>query len=269
MSDELSREDLEVMASIDAAYRPYRFNAARPLRENRLRPWLAAAATVAVLVVVAGIVWRPPSAFATWTSAPTSSDPQALAADTASACRQQAATLMQAGDQADWPEDPALAVMGRLPLVAYDQRGDASAALFADRETDSIWTCAIIPVAGQPPYVELSGGAGLIPEDLGSIEIWAGTASWNWDYGGRWQLAGRVDPNIGQVTIVTEDDRTVIATIDDGWFLAWWPSESGPVRIDLHDADGELLDSIDLGDRYAHEPSCRISLLDRFCLWEQ
>lgn len=267
MTDELSRDDRELMESITAAFRPYRFNESRP-SPRRMRPWLAAAATVAALVVIAGLVWRPASALASWTSTPTSSDREALAADTESDCRQQSARLLRVGEQADWPDDPALAAMGHVPLVAYDQRGEASAALFADRATDSIWICAIIPVAGQPPYVELGGGSEVIPEDLGSVEIWAAAAGWNWDYGGRWEIAGRVDPGVGQLTILSEDARKAIATIDDGWFLAWWPSESEPVRIELHDADGELVDSIELGDRYAHEPSCRISVLDRICLWE-
>lgn len=267
MTDELDREDRETIAAIDAAFRPYRFDASRPLARRSRGPWMAAAATVAIVVIVAAIVWRPASAFGSWTSEPTTSDPQALADDTARACRQQAQTLVRVGEQADWPDDPALAAMERVPLVAYDQRGEASAALFADRETDSMWICAIVPVTGQPAYVELAGGTGLIPEDLGQVEVWTATAGWNSDYGGRWEIAGRVDAAVGQLTIVTEDEREVIATIDDEWFLAWWPSESEPVRLELHDAGGSLLDTIDLGDRYAHEPSCRLAFLE-FCLWQ-
>ena len=269
MNDDLSREDHALMERISSAYGAYRFSRTRPPRRQRLRPWLAAAAMVAAGVVVAGVVLRPTSALASWTSTPTSSNPDALAADTEAACREQAATLVRVGQQADWPDDPALATMGRVPLVAFDERGAASAALFADRATASVWICAIIPVAGQPPYVELGGGSGTIPEDLGEIEIWTATAGWNSDYGGRWEIAGRVDSTVGQVTIVTADGRAVVATLDGGWFLAWWPTTSEPVRIDLHDADGALLDSVGLGDRYIYEPSCRITLLDRICLWEE
>lgn len=267
MSDDLTREDREGMELIDAAYRPYRFNASRPLRPRPLRPWLIATATVAVVIVVAGITWRPPSALASWTSIPTASDPEARAA-TVTACRQHAARLIRVAEEAEWPSDAALKAMGHLPLVAHDQRGLASAALFAEQATDSLWTCAIIPVAGQPPYVELSGGTGMIPEDVGQIEIWAATAGWNGDYGGRWEIAGRVESEVARVTIVTEDGRTVIGTVADGWFLAWWPTQSEPVRIELRAAGGEHLESIELGDRYSQEPSCRVSFW-RICVWER
>lgn len=264
MSDELTNEDRELMKSIGVAFRPYRLPASRSSRRS-MRPWFAAIAIVVVVGVV-GIVWRPPSTLATWTSAPTSSNREELPDATVRACRQQAARLIAVGADAGWPEDPTLGDMRSVPLVAHDQRGAASAALFADEERGSVWICAIIPVAGQPSYVELSGGTGAVPEDFGDIEVWTASSGWNWDYGGRWEIAGRIAPDVAEVTIAREDGESVVATLDDGWFLAWWPSESDPVRLDLRDSAGEPLDSIDLGDRYAHEPSCRASLFG-ICVW--
>jgi len=262
MTDNLTPAERELLHAIRAAYGPYRLPTARQPVRRRLWPWTAALAAVAAGLIVLAVVLGPPSAVASWTPAPTSSDPEALPDATVDSCRQQAGRLINVGVRADRPEDPSLRAMGRLPLVAYDQRGEASAALFADEEARAAWICAIVPVAGQPPYVELAGGSALVPDDLGPVEIWTATAGWNSDYGGRWEIAGRVDPEVEQLTVVTEDDRQVVATLSDGWFLAWWPSEAEPVRIDLHTADGVLLDTIDLGDRYALEPSCKV-----FCLW--
>ena len=266
MTDELSPADRKLMNSIRSTYAAYRLPTDRKLVRRRLWPWTAALAAVAAGVIVLALVTGPPSALASWTSAPTSSDPEALPDATVDACRQQAATLIRVGEQARWPEDPSLRAMVAAPLVAYDERGTASAALFADGQERAAWICVIIPVAGQPPYVELGGGSALVPEDLGSIEVWTATAGWNSDYGGRWEIAGRVDPEVGRLMVHTEDDREVVATIYDGWFLAWWPSEAEPVRLEIAAAGGNP-ETIDLEDRYAHEPSCKVSLFGRFCLW--
>lgn len=231
------------------------------------RPWIALAAAIVVLVVVAGVVSAPDSVLGSWTSVPTSSERGALDDTTVRACREQAATLQHVGEAAGWPEDSNLELVDRLPLVAHDQRGEASAALFAGEDESAALICAVIPVAGQPPYVELGGGGELVPDDFGPIEIWTATAGWNSDYGGRWEVAGKVDGQVARVTMIREDGRDVVATIDHGWFLAWWPSESEPVSVDLHAADGELIERISLGARYAHEPSCKLSFLDRICLW--
>lgn len=267
MKDELTPRDRKLMESIKTAYGSYRLPPARQRVRRRLWPWTAALATVAAGVTVLALVTAPPSALASWTAAPTSSDPDELPDATVDACREQAFRLIRVGEQADWPDDPSLRTLGTLPLVAYDERGEASAALLADHGSRAAWICVIVPVAGQPPYVELGGGSDVIPEDLGPVEIWTANAGWNSDYGGRWEIAGRVDPEVEQLTVVAEDGRDVVATLDDGWFLAWWPSEAEPIRIDLHTIGGELVDSLDLGDRYAHEPSCKVSFLNRLCLW--
>jgi len=258
LTDDLTADEQTLARSIEAAYRPYVI-AERLQSQRRLGPWIAAAATLVTVLVVIGVALRPSSALASWTAEPTTSDRAALGPATERACRDQARTWIDRGRQAGWPEDPSLSEMARLPLVAFDQRGEASAALFAD--DDAAYICAIIPVPGpKPSYVELGGGTGMIPEDFGLIEVWAGGSGWNSDYGGRGEIAGRVDPEVRQATLILQDGTAVIATIDDGWFLAWWPSESSPVRIDLHAAEGEMLDTVDLGERYVHEPSCRLMI---------
>lgn len=237
-----------------------------PLTWGRGRWAFVLAAVAVVLIAVMGVVRAPNPVVANWTSVPTSSERDALEADTVRACREQATRQQRVGREADWPEDPSLQSVFRLPLVAHDQRGEASAALFAAEEGEAM-ICAVIPVAGQPPYVELGGGGELIPEDFGPLEVWTATAGWNSDYGGRWEIAGKVDQDVASVTMIREDGIDVVATLDHGWFLAWWPSESEPVSAELHAGDGELIERISFGDEYAHEPSCKISFLDVLCFW--
>jgi hypothetical protein len=235
------------------------------------RPWARYPLLVAGVTVAVGAVLaiRPlgNSALGSWTSVPTSSERVAMADATVDACRERASALMRVSTGDRRPEDPAPHSMEALPLVAHDQRGEASAALFADEAGHSAWICAVYPVDGQPPYVELSGGGDMRPEDFGEIEVWAASAGWNWDYGGRWEIAGRVVDDVGEVTVVREDGRDVVATVDHGWFLAWWPSESEPIAIELRDDDGAVVDTVSLGDSYSMEPSCKVAFLDSICLW--
>jgi hypothetical protein len=263
---DLTSDDERLIGEIRNAYRPYRLSSPALRRRRPVGRWLAGVAVVTAAVVIGAIVLRPPSALASWTRVPTSSERQALADATQDACRDQAATLIGVGEQADWPDDPGMEQMSRLPLVAHDQRGQASAALFADRERGAVAICVIVPVAGQPAYVELTAGTGTIPDDLGSVSVWMAAGGSNWDYGSRWEIAGRVAPGVDKLIIVRSDGERVTATIDDGWFLAWWPSHSEPVQFEV--TNGNDVTTIDLGDRFdMGGPPCRIGLFNGLCLW--
>lgn len=266
MNDELTPEERRLATQVKAAFEQYRL-ADRPLRRRRpVRLWLASVAAVATVLVVAAIVLRPPSALATWTREPTSSELEALADTTESACREQAAAWQRRGAQAGWRDDPVMGEMSDLPLVAHDRRGETSAALFADAESGSAAICVIIPVAGQPDYVELTASTGLIPEDFGTMSVWLAAGGSNWDYGSRWEIAGRVAPEVEELVIVRSDGERVTATLDDGWFLAWWPNWSHATGLEV--TIGGNVEAIDLGDRYdTGGPPCRVYLFDRWCVW--
>jgi hypothetical protein len=246
---------------------PADMEAPSPRRPLSRRPWLIAGSAGVAAAALLALVPVGNSVLGTWTSVPTSSERVALADATVDACRDQATTRVRVFAEADWPDDPALEAMPHLPLVAHDQRGAASAALFADVDDHAAWICAVVPVEGQPPYVELTGGGGLVPDDFGVVEVWTASGGWNSDYGGRWEIAGRVEGDVEQVTVEREDGREVVATVDHGWFLAWWPSEAEPVSAELRDRDGNIIDTVGFDDAYAHEPSCKLSFLDRVCLW--
>lgn len=264
-NDGLAPDEQRLAAEIKAAYEPYRASDRLLRRRRPLRIWLLSFAAVATAVVVGALVLRPPSAPATWTREPISSELEALTDATEDACRGQAATWQRRGVQAGWPDDPAMREMADLPLVAYDQRGEASAALFADGETGSAAICAIIPVAGQPAYVELTAGTNVVPEEFETIFVWLAAGGSNWDYGSRWEVAGRVATDVDQLVIVRRDGERVTATLNDGWFLAWWPDWSPAVQFEIS-MDGSV-EVIDLGDRYDSDgPPCRVYLLDELCV---
>ena len=264
--DGLTPDEQRLAAQLKAAYEPYRLPDRRLRRGRRIRLWLAGFATVAAVAVLGAIVLRPPSALATWTREPTSSELHALADATEDACREQAAAWQRRAAQADWPDDPAMREMRALPLVAHDQRGEASAALFADEGSGSAAICVIIPVAGQPDYVELTASTGGMPEEFGPVSVWLAAGGSNWDYGSRWEIAGRVAPAVDELVIVRSDGERVTATLRDGWFLAWWPDSSHAAQMQITTRDG--VETVDLGDRYdMGGPPCRVMLLGEVCIW--
>lgn len=259
----LTSEDVRVMSDIRRAYARYRYSGGDP-RRHRGRAWIAGAVVLAGVAVAAALALRPSSAVATWTREPTSSETNALADATIDACGEQAAHRERVAVEAGHPADPAAQQLEDLPLVAHDQRGDASAALFADLDSGAAAICAIVSVEGQPPYVELTAATGLIPDDRGLASIWIAAAGTNWDYGSRWEMAGRVAPGVDRVVIVRDDGERVTATLEDSWFLAWWPSGAHPVALEISE-DGAPVETIDLGDEFDREPPCRIRLRD-WCL---
>lgn len=264
LRNDLTPEEQRLAAQIKCAYEPYRL-AAGPLRRRPVRVWLASFAVVAAVVVVGAVVLRPPSALATWTREPTSSEVEAMTDATEDACRDQTARRQRVGAEARWPDDPAMREMGSLPLVAYDQRGEASAALFGDEQTGSVAVCVIIPVSGQPDYVELTAATEGIPENFGPVSVWLAAGGSNWDYGSRWEIAGRVAPEVAKLVIVRSDGERVTATLDNGWFLAWWPYSSVAAQMEVT-VDGAV-ETIDIDGRYeSGGPPCRVYLFD-WCVW--
>lgn len=265
-NDDLAPDERRLAAAIKAAYQPYRAPDLTLGRRRPIRMWLASFAAVAAVVVVGAVVLRPPSALATWTREPTSSELEAMTDVTEDACQDQAARRLRVGSEARWPDDPAMREVGGLPLVAYDQRGEASAALFGDEQTGSVAICVIIPVNGQPDYVELTAATESIPEEFGPVSVWMAAGGSNSDYGSRWEIAGRIGSGVEKLVIVRSDGERVTATLDSGWFLAWWPHWSVAARMEVT-VDG-VVETIDLGGRYdSGGPPCRVSLFDGWCVW--
>jgi hypothetical protein len=58
-------------------------------------------------------------------------------------------------------------------------------------------------------------------------------------------VAGRVASDVASVTLETSDGRSMVATTQDGYFLAWWPSEARPDSLTAVRADGSTAASLD------------------------
>jgi hypothetical protein len=66
-----------------------------------------------------------------------------------------------------------------------------------------------------------------------------------------WSVTGRVSAEVGRVEVSTDLYPSITATVENGWFSAWWPTPPGepppregampPYRIRAFDADGRPL----------------------------
>jgi hypothetical protein len=54
-------------------------------------------------------------------------------------------------------------------------------------------------------------------------------------------VAGRVGADVASVTLETSDGRSMEATTQDGYFLAWWPSAARPNSLTALRADGSAM----------------------------
>jgi len=51
-------------------------------------------------------------------------------------------------------------------------------------------------------------------------------------------IDGRTQPGVTGVTLVRDDGQDVVATVADGWFVAWWPGSSGATSAQVTTASG-------------------------------
>jgi len=55
------------------------------------------------------------------------------------------------------------------------------------------------------------------------------------------ELGGRVVPNAAQVRILLTDGREVVASVPNGYWLAWWPDTARTDSVVAPDAAGAAL----------------------------
>jgi hypothetical protein len=51
-------------------------------------------------------------------------------------------------------------------------------------------------------------------------------------------IAGRTADGVTGVTLVRDDGQDVVATVDDGWFVAWWPGSATATSAQVTNASG-------------------------------
>ncbi|NIZ91670.1 hypothetical protein [Kineococcus rubinsiae] len=195
------------------------------------RRWVAAGVAVAGAVValnVAGSVVpsAQKSAFASWTASP---QPQSASQelDRATAC----ATAWAADEPTRRPR-PVTAD----DVLLSDRRGPGAITLVrigvdvvecqTMREGGGVSSATLTPTAQtrRPApggaVVDFIGYAG--DEDPATVYSFA---------------TGRVGAGVDGVDVVTEDGRTVHASLRQGWWVAWWPGEQHVGPVPVHESD--------------------------------
>jgi hypothetical protein len=206
-------------------------------------------AVAAVAVFVGAMILAPPSAFATWTAVPTPVDPAFVEQmerncatdrppDDLSSIDPQTRAEMEAQQE----------IFESLPLVVVDRRGRAAVALFAERRPDgqAVVTCmTIAEVEGGPP---VNGGGGSAtaamesPPD-GPLRLISALRDQS-DAGIYTAYIGHVDPEVVQVTVERNSGDSVIASVANGYFVAWWPGEAHATNLMAYGDGGRVLAEI-------------------------
>ena len=225
------------------------------LRRRQDRRWvavLAATAVVAVLVTLAALVGLArngggdpdvlqvpaavpsPAVPAGWTSS-AEPVPPAQAAELGAACRDD---LARSQDEMKDPPGSgarkAARMLQRSEPVLADRRGSRTYLLLA---TDDGFTATCVfedPSVSAPDQDQGSAQVGLamgygavptLPAADGILVLDVG-ANRTMDRGEAW-TTGLVGEDVAGVVVTDPDGTTVVATVVDGWFFAWWPFTGG------------------------------------------
>jgi hypothetical protein len=183
-------------------------------RARLARPRIAAAgatgAAGAGAITVALLGAGASSAFAGWTSTPsTASSAQIAAAQAACGAR-------LASRPAPPPGAPKIDTPALTPVIE-DQRGPFTILISAG--PDAVGTC----ITG-PEFTSVSGsaGPGVSTVPAGQIEL---SSMHSTDRGGDafTIVDGHVGAGVTGATLTLADGSQVVATVENGWFTAWWP----------------------------------------------
>jgi hypothetical protein len=195
-------------------------------RTRRLRPpvaigAVASAAAAGILALVISLGAGASNAFAGWSAAPTKPAPGQLAAAAASCQRSQSP-------------------VAGLPLAVADTRGPFTLSIYAD--STSTATCIKAPSFMGVSVSQESSPAG-VPADRVLLTGAHRTARAGQDYA--WTY-GRTGADVSAVTLVLDDGTKVQATVDNGWFVAWWPSGHRLTSAELTTPSGSVTQTFNL-----------------------
>ncbi|MDA0798055.1 MAG: hypothetical protein O2884_05220 [Chloroflexi bacterium] len=136
--------------------------------------------------------------------------------------------------------------LGDASLIIVDQRGVGAVAMATVRTQEYMGRAICIygssPDWPEPGWRFLGGGAGggprTFPLPPGLIDVPPADAAWltgGGSHAGRAEshfgttisyAAGLVGDNVARVAVHPKGRPAVVATVADGWFMAWWPTGS-------------------------------------------
>jgi hypothetical protein len=196
-------------------------------RTRRLRPRLAigglagAAGAAGAVAAVISLTAGASSAFAGWSATPTLPKPGQLAA-ASSDCQTQSP-------------------IAGLPLELTDTRGPFTFSIYADSQSSA--SC----IKG-PSFTAVSGNTSSAPINVAAGQILLSSEHMTTRGGDAYSFAdGRAGDGVSAVTLVLADGTDVQATVENGWFVAWWPSTSDVKSAQVTTPSGTTTQSPDSG----------------------
>lgn len=133
-------------------------------------------------------------------------------------------------------------------IVGIDLRGNAAAAVFA--EYTQYYLCNLVEQEGAWEFS--SGLHGTPSENAGPITA---DAEHQWLYGEMTltTVVGFIDEPVDRVSIELADGTQLDASVGDGMFIAWWPTQSAFARASAYDDTDELIGTDDSAYRSGFE----------------
>lgn len=149
------------------------------------------------------------------------------------------------------PADPSLkAAIENVPVALVDARGDSLVSLIlADDHVAFECRVRVENLGGVPTATIIEPPSRLVPDSTAPVED--GTIrviSHNWvdeDSGSRTILIGRVGGDAFRVIAGFPDESEVFASMDNGWYYAWWPGVDEPNSIAAVDRRSISIEGID------------------------
>jgi hypothetical protein len=235
-----------------ADYRPRAHRVRTPAALGALAGSAGAATAVTFLVFGSA-----PAAYAGWSPTPTAAAP-APSAPAQESCQGRLASMPgqpgTASGSVDW-QNVATDVRGPFTVALY-QAGDDDAACFTSAsfteisQIDENGSSGSLSVQGE-------GGAGPAgsPASGGSSVTLGGTASGDLQQVAQTRLstttdgpytlvAGRTENGVTGVTLVRDDGQDVVATVADGWLVAWWPGSASIASAQVTTASGTMTQAL-------------------------
>jgi hypothetical protein len=205
-------------------------------RTRHLRPPVAAgallaaaAATAAVLLIDLGP--RAPTAFAGWSAKPTAAGADQISTAEAG-CRQQLNSAAAAAVRRHVPSALPTSMLD-LPVALTDVRGPFTFVVFADAHRTA--TCISGPQFSSVAGTASSEPAASLPADqiVLSQQIHTSRAGDAYSF-----VEGRVGSGVTGASLAMSDGSHVQATVQNGWFVAWWPSDANVTSAAVTSAAG-------------------------------
>ena len=193
-------------------------------RTRSLRPPVAAGALTAAAAAGAA-VWvvafssHTSTAFAGWSATPTAGSPAQVSA-AESACRHRLTSPAPPGARTGGGPAPAGGPdLAHLRPVLADTRGPFTWAIFAG--SDASASC----ITGPSLTMTSASGGAAVTAPAGRIVLTSASQTKTPSGDAYSFTEGRAGTGVTAATLVLDDGTHVQATIQNGWFVAWWPGD--------------------------------------------